>query len=81
MIGWIVGRPRPLHRARHWAISYLLELTPDRANPLKMVLAALLVLDFVARGHQAERQRPKSLRAKRSPSPETTPDAPTGGED
>lgn len=84
---YAIGRARPLHRARSWAISYLLELAPERASLFKMLTAALLAIDFVARGHQAERRRPKSLRAaprlssewqaRADRAAETTPDAPT----
>lgn len=70
VVTYLVGRTRPLHRARSWAISYLLELTPARASLLKMLSAALLAIDFVVRGHQAERRRPKSLPAAPTLSPE-----------
>lgn len=65
-----IGRYRPLHRARHWAVSYLLELTEERAGLLKMAVSALLVPDFVVRGHRAAGQGTKGL----PPAPQLSPE-------
>jgi hypothetical protein len=62
-VGAAIGSRHPLHRARSWAVTYLLTLTPERTSLIRVFAAAVMVPDWIIRGHRARNRRLKDLSA------------------